>query len=409
MKNHTVQQFSSSVGSVVDVATPSTRKLKALGFLWALIALSTLALINYIIFDVFISHDPGLGSHALLGAALIPFIGWFALGSAVQRFHAASSHERYLRAGPGGISVSLTDDGGSATFRFSCRTVSFDLPWDQIRTWYPYVESMNGIPTERSIVFENLKGEKIKIKTYHFAEKQKEIAASIDRARLLHVMAVEQTHAGEANQRDTTATGPRLAKGLAEASFEVKKKRDTLREIDLKTIPGSQRAAYIEKVADVLEAKLVSLCPTAAGYRYSRKRYRPFREWKNVLGVRLFVQHGLLSGYEIQVEPNDSECRKLTISMCPSSLITDLRRYLSMAAGIVFFVASFTWLPAIQNWLGGFSELAPLVMVIMCCAALGVFTGLLQAPISLLRLLVSDKQKEEVRKQQIKLGVQEVA
>lgn len=400
-------QYSSSVGSVVNVATPATRKLRALGVVWSLITLFPIVVINYLVFDALSSDESLLRSGNvvhLLGSALMPFMAWFALGSALQRFHAASINERYLRAGPGGVSICLPDDTGSATFRFSLRTVSFDLPWDQIKTWYPYVQSMNGIPTERSIVFETLKGEKVKLKTYHFAEKQKEIAARINQARSL---AVEQTSVNVANQQDTAETT--LPPGIGELSVQIKKKKDRVKEIDLRTIPHGQRAACIERIADVLETKLGSLCPTTAGYKYSRKHYRPFQEWKNVFGIRLYVQHGLLRGYEIQVEPKDSECRMLTISMCPSSLIADIRKYVSIGMGIVFLLISFKWLPLIRYWLGEFSQLTPLVMLVIAVAALALTTGLLQIPIGLLRILVSDKQREEVQKQQIKLGLQEVA
>lgn len=398
-------QFSSSVGNVVDVATPSTRKLRLLGSVWVLVTLLVLVLINYAIFDTLTSDDPLLSmSHpmSLLGVVLIPAMGWFALGNALHRFQAAATKERYFRAGPGGISVSFPDDGLGATFRFSFKTITFDLAWDQIKTWYPFVQSMNGIPTERSIVFETLKGQKVKIKTFHFAEKQKEIAESINRARSLPATVVAAATGSDSHQQE-------LPQGIGERSFEIKKKRDAIREIDLSTIPREQRAAHIEKTADVLEQKLGSLCPSAAGYSYSRKHYRPFNEWKNVFGVRLFVQHGLLRGYELQVEPNDSDCRKLTISICPSSRLADIRRYTSIAVGAVVLVYSLQWWTAIRNSLDGFGQLTPIVILLLAVAAGAISMAVLQLPILLLTSLVSDKQKEEVQKQQIRLGVQQVS
>ena len=363
------QQFSSSVGNVVDVATPATRKLKALGFVWALMMLLPLAVLNYLVIQGLTSEEPLITSHLMFipGTVLMVLLGWASLGNAVQRFHAASSDDRYFRAGPGGISVSLPDDGVSASFRFAFKTVKFELPWEQVRTWYPFVQSMNGIPTDRSMVFENLKGEKVAIKTYHFAEKQNEIAARIERARSLPVTAVVQ-NVGETKQQAN------LPKGLAEASFEIKKKRDKVKEIDLRTVADGQRNAYVDRVAEVLEAKLLALFP---GYRCSRKRYSPFPERKYIFGIRLFVQQGLLNGYEIQVEPNDSDCRALTISMCPSSLIADIRRYVAMAVGVVFVVLSIIWMPVIQNWLGDFSELTPLVMLVIILGALAGSAGLM--------------------------------
>jgi len=392
--------YSSSVGQVIDVASPATRKLRALGLLWTLITLFPFVIINYLIIQALTSERAILTSGRvlyLLGSALMPLMAWFALGNAVQRFRAASTRERYFRVGPGGISICLPDDSGSATFRFALKTLKLDLPWNQIKTWYPYVESMNGIPTERSIVFETVKGEKFKIKTYHFEQKQKAIAASIERARTL-LLEVE----------DHPLEHPiSLPPGVGELSIQVKKKRDPVKEIDLSSVAVSERARRVQKVADVVEAKLASLCPTNEGYKYSRKHYQPFPERKNVSGVRVVVRQGMLRGYEIQVEPNDFEYRKLTVSICPSSLISDIRKYAAGAIGIVFFLFSLKWMPAVQYELGESSQLTLLMMLVIVLAAVGVSAGLLQIPIALLRMLMLDKQAEELQKREIKLGLQE--
>jgi hypothetical protein len=409
-------KFQSSVGSVVDVATPSKRRLRALGLVWALVTLFPFVIINYLVIEFLTSSDSilrGGNPMHLLGAALMPLMGWFALGSAIQRFHAASLEGRYFRSGPGGISVSFPDDNLKGTFRFSFRLCTFDLAWDQIKTWYPYVQSMNGIPTERSIVFETLKGEKIKIKTYHFAEKQKQIMENLARARSMRLKVDEQTLVTPAKQQtkqqDAKDQQPGLPPGAGELSIQIKKKKDPVKEVDLRTIPFSERAACIERIADSLEAKMASLCPVEAGFKYSRKSYRPFKEWKNIFGIRIFVRRGLFDGNEIQLEPNDSECRRLTVSMCHSSLISDIRKYVSIAIGVVFVLKSFKWLPVIAYWLGDFSRLTPIVMLAIFVAALALSAGLLQLPISLLRLLISNKQNEEAQKQRIRVGIREMA
>jgi hypothetical protein len=400
----------SSVGGVVDVATPSTRKLRALGFMWASISLFPFAVINYLIINSLTSDHPMLSiNHPvhLLGAALMPFMGWFSLGSAVQRFHAASE-KRYFRCGPGGISVSLPRHTSRETFLFSFRTLRFDLRWDGIKTWYPYVHSMNGIPVERSIVFETLNGEKVCIRTYHFAETPKQIAERINRARILPTEVTAQARETNVNQQseDDLST---LPAGIGERSVQIKKKRDSIKQIDLRAVAVSDRMAHLKRVADMLEARLNSLCPIADGYKCSRKHYRPFREWKDMFGVRLFVRRGLLSGYEIQVEPDDSECRKLTISMCRSTVMADIRKHVSIAVGIVFVLLSIKWLSLIEYWLGDFARFTPIVLVLIFLAALAVSTGLLQIPIGLLSLLVSDKQSEEVQKEGIRMSIREMA
>lgn len=417
MKNQNAEirlgaKFQSSVGGVVNVATPSKPKLRALGLVWALVALFPLVIINYLVIEFVTSSESilrGGNPMHLLGAALMPLMGWFALGSAIQRFHAASLEGRYFRSGPGGISVSFPDDNLKGTFYFSFRLCTFDLAWDQIKTWYPYVQSMNGIPTERSIVFETLKGEKIKIKTYHFAEKQKQIMENLALARSMRLTAAEQTLVTPTKPQDTKDELPSLPPGVGELSIQIKKKKDPVKEVDLRTLPFGERAACISRIADSLAAKMASLCPVEAGFKYSRKSYQPFKEWKNIVGIRIFVRRGLFDGNEIQLEPNDSECRRLTVSMCHSSLISDIRKYVSIAIGVAFVLRSFKWLPVIAYWLGDFSRLTPIVMLAIFVAALAVSAGLLQVPISLLRLLVSNKQNEEAQKQRIRVGIREMA
>jgi hypothetical protein len=400
------QQFQSTVGSVIDVATPSTGKLRALGFLWAIIALFPLAIINYVIIEALTSSDPiVIRPVYLAGSLLMPVLAWYALGSAVQRFRAASTEDRYFRSGPGGISICLPDDYASSTFRFSLAILKFDLPWDQIKTWYPFVQTMNGIPTDRSIVFETVKNQKFSIRTYHFAEKQKEIAANIGRSKLV----VPEDGSEPGVEQPPAEQEFKVPASAGELSLEIKKKRDLLKELDLRTVAQSERAAYVQRTADALEAKVPSLFESAAGFRCSRKSYRPFKEWTDVSGVRLVVRRGLLDGYEIQIEPNDSECRRVTISMCPSSLISDIRRYVAMGVGAVYVVMSFSWLlENVRYWLGDLRQLTPLVMVAIFFAVVAVVIGALQLPISLLRLLICNKETEEAQKQGIKLGVQEI-
>lgn len=397
------KQFQTPVGCVVDIATPSKGKLRALGFLWMLIALFPIVIINYVLIQLFTSANPIVTRSltGFLGSLLMPVLAWYSLGSAVQRFRAASTENRYFRSGPGGISVSLPDDYTSSTFLFSLTSLKFELPWDQIKTWYPFVQSMNGFPTERAIVFETLKNEKIKIKTYHFAEKQQQIVASITRSR--SIVPEEPLAAASENTQDF-----RVPPSAGELSFQIKKKKDLVKEIDLTTVESGQRMACIEGIADMLESKITSLCPSTSGFKCSRKRYRPFNEWQNIFGIRLFVRRGLLEGYEIQVEPNDSESRRVTISICHSNRITDFRRYASMGVGAVFLLFSFQWWPTVRYWLGDASEFTPIVILAMFLATIAIATGLMELPICLLRLLLTNKQREAAQKQGIKLGIQEV-
>jgi hypothetical protein len=391
------KQFPSTVGNVIDVATPTAGKLRMLGVFWTVIFIFPFVLINYLIFSALTSDNSILTSGRvvpILGSLLMPVIGWFALGSAIQRFRSAGLKDKYFRAGPGGISVCVPDDSIGATFKFSFRTLKFDLAWDQIKTWYPYVESMNGIPTERSMVFANLRGEKVKIKNYHFAENQKELTACIDRARRLQL-----TNDESANSE---ATGVSLPPGVGEVSFEVKKKRDRIGEIDLSSTSFGSRLAAIERLAKVSREQVSSLLPNAEGYKHKQKHYRPFPEWKDVYGIRLLLRQGLLRGYEIQLEPNDSECRKVTVSICPSNRIADVSKWVSAAVGVGCLVISFKWMPSIRDGLGELSQLTPLVVLLIGLAGMGVSMGILQVPIGLLRAVMVDKVREDLEKQRIK-------
>lgn len=397
------KQFQSTVGPVVDIATPSTGKLRALGFLWGAIALFPIAVINYSIIQALTTSDL-LGKRPvyLVGLLLMPVLAWYALGSAVQRFRAASTENRYFRSGPGGISICLPDDYASSTFRFSLEILEFDLPWDQIKTWYPFVQSTNGIPTDRSIVFETVNNQKFSIKTYHFAEAQKEIAANISRSKLI----VSENDLAPDVEQPAEDHEFKVPASAGELSFEIKKNRDLLKEIDLRTVPQRERAAYVQRTAQMLEGKVASLF---AGFRCKRKSYRPFKEWPDVLGIRLVLRRGLLDGYEIQIEPKDSESRHVTISMCRSSLISDIRRYVAFAVGAVVIVMWFgRLLENVRYWLGDLGELTPLVMIAIFLAVVGAAIGVLQLPISLLRLLVCNKETEEAQKQDLKVGVQEM-
>ncbi len=392
----------SPIGEVVAVATPSSRKLRALGLLWTGIGITTFVLLNYLIFQWLLTPNPILTtSHpvALGSALLVPLVCWYALGSAVQRFHAAAFTDKYFRAGPAGISVCVPDDQ-SNTFLFSFRTLTFDLRWEQIRTWYPFIQSMNGVPTERSMIFETVDGKKLKVKTYNFAESEKQIAANITHARSL-------THLNT-NGDVACESSVVLPPGVGDVAIEIKKKKEPIKELDLATVHISQRADSLDRIADVLQNKHTSICPVAAGFKYKRKHYRPFQEWKHVSGLRIHVRRGLLDGFEIQLEPKDSELRQVSISMCHSSLIGDIRRYVSIAVGALFVILSLSRFRDIASWLGDFSRLAPVVVLLLLCAVVGLSVASLELPIRLLRLGMLDRSQAEVRQKTIKVGIQEI-
>jgi hypothetical protein len=220
------EQFQSSVGRVVDIATPSKRKLRALGLLWVLIALFPIAIINYLVIQALTSSEPLVTSKPIsfFGSLLMPVMAWFALGSAVQRFRA------------------------------------------------------------------------------------------------------------------------------------LRRKSDI-----------SDR--------DRVESQCVFPMTIPAGRFVFRSR------------TSSLICHG--------------------ISMCPSSLISDIRNFIVIGVGGVFLLLSFAWIETVQDWLGDFAGLAPVVLIAVCAAAAGLTAGLFQLPISLLRLLTFNKQLAEAQKQGIKSAIHE--
>jgi len=67
------------------------------------------------------------------------------------------------------------------------------------------------------------------------------------------------------------------------------------------------------------------------------------------------------------------------------------------------------WWTEIRNSLNDFAQLTPLVILVLAVAAGAISMAVLQLPILLLNSLFSDKQNEEVQKQQIRLSVQEAS
>ena len=397
----------------MDVATATSRKLNALGWMWALLTLFPLLVLTFSLFDLLLSAEPTIKTHHLvhvLGLALMPLMGWFTLGNAVQRFHAASTEGRYFRAGPGGISVCVPDNSTKATFLFNLGVWKFDLSWEHVMTWYPFTQSINGIPTERTIVFETLKGEKIKIPTFNFAERQELIAENISRAKSIMETISRSEDSPSRDLNNALVSGDRasLPPGAAEPQFQINKKREMVQEVDLRTVAPSERGEKLERVADAIAGRIDALFPPKSGYKFFCKRYRPFREWANVFGVRLYVRCGLLEGYEVQLEPNDPEYRTLTISLYDSNLISDIRNYIVITLGVAFLLISLNWVNVIRYSLGEFAAVTPMVLLMLAAGAIGVCMGLLQLPINLLLWIGTDKHQQNREEQHVKEEIKEI-
>ncbi len=120
---------------------------------------------------------------ALIGLAVsFMFVGALFVMTAVRRFRAASDSRIFLRAGPGGVAIGIPSNKRANVIRCGYEFVVHELLWNEIRTWYPYVMRVNGIPTETSLVFERTNGPKLTVSLLYFAGSQKRIANEINHA-----------------------------------------------------------------------------------------------------------------------------------------------------------------------------------------------------------------------------------
>lgn len=199
-----------------------------------------------------------------------------------------------------------------------------------------------------------------------------------------------------------------LPPGVAEQQWQIKKSRETVQEIDLRAIASSEHAERLDRAADAIGRKLAALFPPPLGYKCSRKRYRPFSEWPNVFGMRLYVRRRLLERYEIQLEPKDSEYRTLGSSLCGSNLISEIRNYVVIALGVIFLLISLHWLSLLRHSLGEFAALTPVMLLMLVASAMGVCMGLFQLPINLLLWIGADKHQRQGKRQQMKKEIKEL-
>lgn len=329
----------SAIGDVVDVATPSSKKLQILGLLWTALAFVFLVIINYCIYDFFLSQEPSLDfSNVVLifGALLMPIIFWFCLGNAIQRFQCAFSTKRYFRVNSNGISMCIPDNTFWSAMFFTSKNFEFNLTWDKIRTWYPYTYSVNAIPVERSIIFETLDNKKLSIKTYLFAEKQNEIANNIAYAKvnITNIDQVKEVVLSNETIADNILTNS-LPEGLAESDLKINRKREILQEINLTSIPIEYRLVKLEEIAKFLENHLKQLYPQDNGYNYHQKPYSPFEDRPQLHGLKVVISRGIFCGYEIAIEPADFECRSLKMSIRVSRKISQIILVLSAVIAII--------------------------------------------------------------------------
>jgi hypothetical protein len=174
---------SSSIGKPVDVATRGSMKASLIGLMWLLVGgvPATLVVVSLIAIVSKNSGDVNQMGVMLPLAGGFALAAWFTLATAFRRFRAAFEPGCYFRASPMGVSFRVPGSATLPSLLFSYRIKECEARWDEVRTWYPYVHTHNGIPTESAIVVDTVRGEKIKIHTMYFTESRQRIAENISR------------------------------------------------------------------------------------------------------------------------------------------------------------------------------------------------------------------------------------
>ena len=114
---------------------------------------------------------------AFVGVPML-LVAWLFLATAVRRLRATRG-SWYLRAGTGGVAYRLPGSARWKSLLFDQGVIEGVLRWDQITRWYPFVITMNGIPTASVIVFQRSAGGSVRADTIYFAESRAQIAENI--------------------------------------------------------------------------------------------------------------------------------------------------------------------------------------------------------------------------------------
>jgi hypothetical protein len=177
---------SEAVDGFIDVSTHGSSKCVAIGIIWLIFALGGGAVLWAAVSAIIWEHERGLkdvtGIMIGMGAGSA-LVTWLLLALAVRRFRAAVQHDCFLRSGPAGVWFRIPGSLKWSTLLFGYRMMQCYLPWEEVTKWYPYLRTINGIPSESEIVFETIRGT-YRIPTMYFLESRQEIANAIGRATL---------------------------------------------------------------------------------------------------------------------------------------------------------------------------------------------------------------------------------
>jgi len=182
----------SGVGPVVDVVTRSRAKPLIASLIWvipgAILFGGGIWMVAYELNRSLSGEGSIEGAIAVIGAVII-VVGWVLWSTIIRRWRASADERVYLRAGPGGVSVGHVGFPRILRLLTSYRILTSEFAWDQVKTWYPHVIRVNGIPTESTIEFVGNDGWQVSVNTLYFSGGRESIAqavaAAMERSDLL--------------------------------------------------------------------------------------------------------------------------------------------------------------------------------------------------------------------------------
>jgi len=179
-----VTVYESDVGPVIRIADVSRIKPFMSSIIWSAIGVALVGGgVSMVWFELARKAKGEAGEEPVLyiGAACV-LIGWLFASAIVRRFFGTLNQDRiFFYAGPLGVSVGYPASVKFTSLLLAYNYQSFDIAWEEVKTWYPYVMRVNGIPTESNIVFE---GEdwKVEVPTMFFKGSRDSITEKIAEA-----------------------------------------------------------------------------------------------------------------------------------------------------------------------------------------------------------------------------------
>jgi hypothetical protein len=113
----------------------------------------------------------GLRTHdraSVLGGCGCVVAGWMLTGFMVCRLRAAFDPRIQFLAGPGGIRVAFPSAPRVTRFFMAYRILNHEIRADELLSWHPYVQKVNGVPMTSAIIFKGKEKWQIWIHTKFF-------------------------------------------------------------------------------------------------------------------------------------------------------------------------------------------------------------------------------------------------